>query len=165
LVLADQILGVPVTARILLAKTGLDGHWRGIMAVAHALRDAGFDVLLLGMARADEIVAAAVQEDVDLIGLNVGGRIEVVTRIVTAVREAAPGMPIFAGGTLSPAALRELDRLGIPGFPPGSPLTAIVASARKLTAIGTPPGTATQAAHVGPGEPTPDGRGGQRADH
>jgi methylmalonyl-CoA mutase C-terminal domain/subunit len=123
-----------MTSRILLAKTGLDGHWRGISAVAMALRDAGFEVLLLGMARAEEIAAATVQEDVDLVGLNVGGRIEVVERIVAAVRQAAPGTPIFAGGTLSPAALRRLEELGIPGFPPGSSLPSIVESARTLIA-------------------------------
>jgi methylmalonyl-CoA mutase C-terminal domain/subunit len=123
-------------SRILLAKTGLDGHWRGISAVAIALRDAGFEVLLLGMARAEEIAAAAIQEDVDLVGLNVGGRIEVVERIVAAIRQADPDMPIFAGGTLSPAAVRRLGELGIPGFPPGSSLPSIVGSARELIAGG-----------------------------
>lgn len=120
-------------ARVLIAKTGLDGHWRGVSAVAQTLRDAGFEVVLLGMARAEEIVATAVQEDVDLVGLNVGGRMEVVERIITAVRAADPDLPIFAGGTLPPAAMRRLDELGVPGFPPGSSLTAIVASARELT--------------------------------
>jgi methylmalonyl-CoA mutase, C-terminal domain len=122
-----------MASRILLAKTGLDGHWRGISAVAMALRDAGFEVLLLGMARAEEIAVAAVQEDVDLVGLNVGGRIEVVERIVAAIRQADPDMPIFAGGTLPPAALRRLEELGIPGFPPGSALPSIIESARTLT--------------------------------
>jgi methylmalonyl-CoA mutase C-terminal domain/subunit len=123
-----------MASRILLAKTGLDGHWRGISAVAMALRDAGFEVLLLGMARAEEIASIAIQEDVDLVGLNVGGRIEVVERIVAAIRQADPGMPIFAGGTLPPAAIRRLGELGIPGFPPGSSLPSIVESARTLTA-------------------------------
>lgn len=120
-------------ARVLIAKTGLDGHWRGVSAVAQALRDGGFEVVLLGMARADEIVATATQEDVDLVGLNVGGRMEVVERIIAAVRTADPDLPIFAGGTLPPAALRRLDELGVPGFPPGSSLADIVASARTLT--------------------------------
>ena len=122
-----------MAARILLAKTGLDGHWRGISAVAMALRDAGFEVLLLGMARAEEIASSAIQEDVDLVGLNVGGRIEVVERIVEAIRQVAPEMPIFAGGTLPPAAVRRLSELGIPAFPPGSSLPSIVESARVLT--------------------------------
>jgi methylmalonyl-CoA mutase C-terminal domain/subunit len=122
-----------MSARVLLAKTGLDGHWRGISAVAKALRDAGFEVVLAGMARADEIVAIAIQEDVDLVGLNVGGRMEVVERIVEAVREADPDMAIFAGGTLPPAALRRLAELGIRGFPPGSSLESIVEAAHELT--------------------------------
>jgi methylmalonyl-CoA mutase C-terminal domain/subunit len=121
-------------ARVLLAKTGLDGHWRGLSIVAHALRDAGFEVVLAGMARADEIVAAVEQEDVDLVGLNVGGRIEVVERIIESLRATAPEMPIFAGGTLPPAAIRRLQELGVEGFPPGSSLASIVEAARRLTA-------------------------------
>jgi methylmalonyl-CoA mutase C-terminal domain/subunit len=121
-------------ARVLLAKTGLDGHWRGLSVVAHALRDAGFEVVLAGMARPDEIVAAVEQEDVDLVGLNVGGRIEVVERIIESLRATAPEMPIFAGGTLPPAAIRRLQELGVEGFPPGSSLASIVEAARRLTA-------------------------------
>ncbi len=120
--------------RIVLAKTGLDGHWRGLSVVAHALRDAGFEVVLAGMARPEEIVAAVEQEDVDLVGLNVGGRIEVVERIIEAVRAAAPGLPIIAGGTLPPPAVRRLRELGIPAFPPGSSLASIIDEARRLTA-------------------------------
>lgn len=122
-----------MAARVLLAKTGLDGHWRGISAVANALRDGGFEVVLAGMARAEEIVAIATQEDVDLVGLNVGGRMEVVERIVAAIRDALPGVPIFAGGTLPPAALHRLSELDIRGFPPGSSLESIVTAARELT--------------------------------
>ncbi|MCW2497209.1 cobalamin-dependent protein [Jatrophihabitans sp.] len=122
-----------MSGRILLAKTGLDGHWRGISAVANALRDGGFEVIFAGMARAEEIVAMAIQEDVDLVGLNVGGRIEVVLRIVVALREAAPDLPVFAGGTLPPPALAQLAELGIEGFPPGSSLASILDAARRLT--------------------------------
>jgi methylmalonyl-CoA mutase C-terminal domain/subunit len=86
------------------------------------------------MARADEIVAAVEQEDVDLVGLNVGGRIEVVERIIESLRATAPEMPIFAGGTLPPAAIRRLQELGVEGFPPGSSLASIVEAARRLTA-------------------------------
>lgn len=123
-------------ARVLLAKTGLDGHWRGISAVANALRNAGFEVVFAGMARADEIVAIAIQEDVDLVGLNVGGRIEVVERIVTALHDAAPELPVFVGGTLPPPAIARLKTMGIQGFPPGSSLASIVDAARQLTGVG-----------------------------
>lgn len=119
--------------RVLVAKTGLDGHWRGVSVVARALRDAGFEVILLGMARSDEIVAVSVQEDVDLIGLNVGGRIEVVERIIQSVREQVPELPIFAGGTIPPSSVSRLADLGVRSFPPGSSLASIVEAARELT--------------------------------
>jgi methylmalonyl-CoA mutase C-terminal domain/subunit len=119
--------------RVLIAKTALDGHWRGVSAVANALRDGGFEVVLAGMANADQIVALAVQEDVDLVGLNVGGRIEIVERILAALRASVPDVPVFAGGTLPPPALRRLAELGVRGFPPGSSLASIVDAARELT--------------------------------
>jgi methylmalonyl-CoA mutase C-terminal domain/subunit len=122
-----------MASRVLMAKTALDGHWRGVSAVSNALRDGGFEVVLAGMANAEEIVRLAIQEDVDLVGLNVGGRIEVVERIISALRESVPDVPIFAGGTLPPPALRRLGELGVQGFPPGSSLADIVAAARKLT--------------------------------
>jgi methylmalonyl-CoA mutase cobalamin-binding subunit len=99
---------------------------RGLMPagrVAMALCDAGFEVLLLGMARAEGIAAAAIQEGIALVGLNVGGRIEVVERIVAAISQADPDIPIFAGGTLSP----------------GSSLPSIVESARKPVSGGGVP--------------------------
>lgn len=123
----------PVRPRIVLAKTGLDGHWRGLNVVAVALRDAGFEVILLGAALPEEIVTAAQNEDADLVGLNVGGRIEVVERIIDALRAAMPEMPIFAGGTLPPRAVARLRDLGVQAFPPGSTLAAIVEAARSLT--------------------------------
>lgn len=118
--------------RVLLAKTGLDGHWRGLSIVSRGLRDHGFEVVMLGTATADEIASAALQEDVDLVGLNVGGRIEVVERVIAAVRSRAPGLPIFAGGTLSPAAVTRLQELSVPAFPPGSSMSSIVQAAREL---------------------------------
>jgi methylmalonyl-CoA mutase C-terminal domain/subunit len=125
--------------RVLLAKTGLDGHWRGLHVVATALRDAGFEVVLAGMARPEEIAAAAAAEDVDLVGLNVGGSMAVAERTVALIRQLVPTIPIFAGGTLPPQALVRLTSLGIQGFPPGSSLAAIVKSARELTNY-APPG-------------------------
>lgn len=119
-------------ARVLLAKTGLDGHWRGVSVVARGLREAGFEVILGGMARADEIVAMAEQDDVDLVGLNVGGRIEVVERIIAALRSSMPDVPVFAGGTISPAAVRRLRELNVECFPPGSSIAEITAAAQRL---------------------------------
>lgn len=119
--------------RILLVKTALDGHWRGLSMVARALRDAGFHVILGGMVKADEIVRAAVDEDVDLVGLNVGGHVEVVERIVAELRAARPELPIFAGGVLSPSTCRRLAAHGVETYPPGSALLDIVGAAERLT--------------------------------
>jgi methylmalonyl-CoA mutase C-terminal domain/subunit len=124
-------------ARVLIAKTGLDGHWRGVSVVSRALRDAGFEVILIGMARADQIVAVAIQEGVDLVGLNIGGRIEVVERIVDGLRAAGLDAPIFAGGTIPPPSAKRLSELGVRAFPPGSSLSSIVDAAFELT--GTTP--------------------------
>lgn len=122
------------TRRILMAKTGLDGHWRGPTIVARALRDAGFEVIMIGMATADEVVRAAVDEDVDLVGLNIGGHVEVAERAVEAIRLARPELPIFAGGVVPPWAKKRLEEKGVEVFPPGSQLPEIVEAARRLTA-------------------------------
>ena len=121
--------------RILMAKTGLDGHWRGPTIVATALRDAGFEVIMIGMARAEEVVQAAIDEDVDLVGLNVGGHVDVAVRAVEQVQEACEDMPIFAGGVVPPHAKRRLESLGVEVYPPGSQLPEIVDAARRLTGL------------------------------
>lgn len=119
--------------RVLLAKTALDGHWRGLSLVARGLRDAGFEVILAGMARDDEIARLAADEDVDLVGLNIGGRIEVVERIADALAAAMPRVPIFAGGAVAPWMKKRLEGRGIEVYPPGSALAVIVAAAARLT--------------------------------
>ena len=124
-----------IRPRVLIAKTGLDGHWRGVSVVSRALREAGFEVVQIGMARADQIVAIAIQEDVDLVGLNIGGRIEIVERIVTQLRDSLIDVPVFAGGTISPSSAKQLEELGVKAFPPGSTLSAIVDSACELTGV------------------------------
>ena len=121
--------------RILMAKTGLDGHWRGPTIVARALRDAGFEVIMIGMANTQDIVAAAVDEDVDLVGLNIGGHIDVAIRAIENVQTTRPGLPIFAGGTIPPHAARQLEALGVEVYPPGSQLVDIVDAAERLTGI------------------------------
>ena len=119
--------------RILMAKTGLDGHWRGPTIVARALRDAGFEVIMIGMAKTDDIVRSAIDEDVDLVGLNVGGHIGVAIRAIENVQKARPDLPIFAGGTIPPYAAKQLEALGVEVYPPGSQLTDIVDAAERLT--------------------------------
>lgn len=124
----------PNPRRVLLAKTSLDGHWRGLSVVARALRDGGFHVIMGGMLTGQEIVRAAVDEDVDLVGLNVGGHVEVVVRVIGELRAARPDLPIFAGGVLPPSSCRRLGELGVETYPPGSSLEDIVTAARRLTA-------------------------------
>lgn len=123
--------------RILLVKTALDGHWRGLSVVARALRDAGFHVIMGGMITGPEMVRAAIDEDVDLVGLNVGGHAAVVERIIGELRAARPELPIFAGGVLPPSTCRRLAELGVETYPPGSTLEQIVDAAQRLTGIAT----------------------------
>jgi methylmalonyl-CoA mutase, C-terminal domain len=122
------------SGRVLMAKTSLDGHWRGVAVVSRALRDAGFEVVMLGAASAD----AALQEDVDIVGLNVGGRVEVVERILDRLAGAAPDIPVMAGGTIAPWARKRLEARGVAVFPPGSSLQAVVDEARRLSPSGSP---------------------------
>ncbi|MBK6657141.1 MAG: cobalamin-dependent protein [Proteobacteria bacterium] len=123
----------PINRRVLIAKTGLDGHWRGVTLVAQALRDAGFEVVLAGMARAEQIVRMAEDEDVQLIGLNVGGHIEVVERILDALNVAVPDIPVFAGGIIPPWMVERLAARGVEAYPPGSALADVVSAAQRLT--------------------------------
>lgn len=118
--------------RVLMAKTSLDGHWRGVLVVSRALRDAGFEVVQLGEALPDEIAAVAVDEDVDVVGLNVGGRVEVVLRAVDAIETRGGAIPVIAGGTIAPGAARQLEARGVKVFPPGSSLDSIVTTVREL---------------------------------
>lgn len=122
-------------ARVVIAKTSLDGHWRGINVVAKALRDGGFEVILLGMARDTEIVRAVADEDPDLVGLNIGGRIEVAQRIIDALRESGYTGPVMAGGTIPPYAVKLLEQSGVQCFPPGSSLAEISRAARRLIGL------------------------------
>jgi methylmalonyl-CoA mutase C-terminal domain/subunit len=131
----DIATGAGAPRRVLLAKTALDGHWRGISVVARALRDGGFQVILGGMSTGTEIVRAAIDEDVDLVGLNVGGHVEVAERIIGELRAARADLPIFAGGIIAPWAAKRLKALGVEVFPPGSQLDAIVECARRLTGV------------------------------
>lgn len=119
--------------RVVVAKTSLDGHWRGVSVVARALRDAGFEVILLGMVRDGEIARAAIDEDADLVGLNIGGRIQVAERIIQTLRTEGYEGPVFAGGTIPPYAVKKLGAMGVECFPPGSSLDAIVEAAKRLT--------------------------------
>jgi methylmalonyl-CoA mutase C-terminal domain/subunit len=101
--------------------------------VSRALRDGGFEVILAGMITADTIARVAADEDVDLIGLNVGGRVEVVERILDTLEANGVHTPVFAGGTIPHYAVDRLERRNVACFPPGSSLDDIVECARRLT--------------------------------
>ena len=103
--------------RIVLAKVGLDGHDRGAKVVARVLRDAGMDVIYTGLHRTpDEVVAAAVQEDVDILGLSLlsGAHMTLVPRIVELLRRAdATDIAVVVGGVIPDEDVPELLRLGV----------------------------------------------------
>ncbi len=100
--------------------------------VVHVLRDAGFEVIYLGMATAEEIAAAAVQEDVDVVGLNVGGSLAVVMRILDELDDSAPDVGVMLGGTIQPQHRAALGARGVSTFPPGSGYSDIVEEAGRL---------------------------------
>lgn len=103
--------------RVLLAKVGLDGHDRGVKVVARALRDAGMDVIYTGLHRTpDEVVAAAVQEDVDILGVSLlsGVQLTVFPKIFKLLREqGADDLIVVAGGVMPDEDVAELKRLGV----------------------------------------------------
>ncbi len=110
--------------RVLIAKPGLDGHDRGAKVVARALRDAGFEVVYTGLRQTPEQIAqAAVQEDVDAVGLSIlsGAHRRLFPMVVTALREAGAGdILVFGGGIIPHEDLAFLgdagvDRVFLPG--------------------------------------------------
>ena len=116
--------------RVLLAKPGLDGHDRGIKVVGMALRDAGAEVIYLGMRQTvDQILEAAAQEDVDVIGMSVlsGAHLTLGGRLLEA--RAAHGLadvPVVIGGTIPKADAERLEALGARVYAMGSNLDDVV---------------------------------------
>ncbi|NLI14879.1 MAG: cobalamin B12-binding domain-containing protein [candidate division Zixibacteria bacterium] len=117
--------------RILLAKPGLDGHDRGIKVVAAALRDAGFEVIYTGLRQTPEqIVSAAIQEDVDVVGLSVlsGAHMTLFPAVLEGIRrEGAEYILVFGGGIIDDEDSRKLKEMGIGEiFTPGTNTEEIV---------------------------------------
>ena len=118
--------------RVIVGKAGLDGHDRGAKVVARALRDAGVEVIYTGLHQTPEqIVAAAIQEDVDAIGLSVlsGAHMTLFARVIELLKEhSAADIVVFGGGIIPDADIAELTRMGVAKiFTPGAPTTEIVA--------------------------------------
>jgi methylmalonyl-CoA mutase C-terminal domain/subunit len=119
--------------KILVAKPGLDGHDRGAKVVAQALRDAGHEVVYTGLKRTpEEIVAEALQEDVDVIGLSIlsGAHLPLTRKVVEGLRAAGAGdVGVVVGGTIPPRDVEPLKALGASAvFPMSTPLRDIVAA-------------------------------------
>ena len=117
--------------RILVAKPGLDGHDRGIKVVARALRDAGFEVVYTGLHQTPEqIASAAIQEDVDAVGLSClsGAHMTLFPRVVQLLKEQGGGdVVVFGGGIIPDRDIGPLKEAGIAEvFTPGTPTTTIV---------------------------------------
>ena len=116
--------------RILIARLGLDAHWRGSIVVARALRDAGMEVIYVGNQRPEAIVKADVEENVDFVGLSTlsGNHMELVPVVVRLMREAGiPDIPVLLGGTVPPDDVPKLKAIGVDGiFGPGTALKDIV---------------------------------------
>jgi len=122
--------------RILIAKPGLDGHDRGAKIIARALRDAGVEVIYTGLHQTPEmIVEAALQEDVDAIGLSVlsGAHMTLFPAVLDLLRQrGVDDLPVFGGGIVPPQDIAELKQQGVREvFTPGASTDDIVAWARS----------------------------------
>ena len=122
--------------RVLVAKPGLDGHDRGAKIIARALRDAGMEVIYTGLRQTPEmIVNAALQEDVQVIGLSIlsGAHNAIVPRVLELLREKEmAGVKVIVGGIIPDEDARELERQGVTAvFQPGASLETIVSGVRQ----------------------------------
>ncbi len=122
--------------RVLLAKPGLDGHDRGIKVIAAAFRDAGFEVIYTGLRQTPTmIVDAAIQEDVDVIGISVlsGAHMTLFPAVLDEMKtRGAKGMLLFGGGIIPDDDKAELEKLGVAKiFTPGAPTEEAIGFLRK----------------------------------
>jgi methylmalonyl-CoA mutase C-terminal domain/subunit len=126
--------------RVLVAKVGLDGHDRGAKVVAAALRDAGMEVIYTGLRKTPEmIVEAALQEDVDAIGISIlsGAHMTVFPKLVTLLKQKGlDDVLLFGGGIIPDKDIEELGRLGVGRlFTPGASTQAIVGYIKEWAAV------------------------------
>jgi methylmalonyl-CoA mutase C-terminal domain/subunit len=123
--------------RVLIAKPGLDGHDRGAKLVARALRDAGCEVIYMGIRRRPEAIAAvAVDEDVQIVGLSIlsGAHVALTAKVAEALRAAGSDALIVVGGTIPQRDVARLEAAGASAvYPTGTPLDALVESVRALS--------------------------------
>ncbi len=116
--------------RVLIARLGLDSHWRGSIMVARALRDAGMEVIYLGNQLPEEIVEAAIQEDSDIVGLSTlsGNHTMLAPEVVKKLKEkGAEDKTVILGGTIPPGDIPKLKEAGIGEiFGPGTAFENII---------------------------------------
>ena len=122
--------------RILLAKPGLDGHDRGVKVIASAFRDAGFEVIYTGLRQTPEmIVEAAIQEDVDAIGMSIlsGAHMTLFPRVLDLLREkGADHILLFGGGIVPKEDMGKLEKKGVGKlFTPGTITTEAIEYVKK----------------------------------
>jgi methylmalonyl-CoA mutase C-terminal domain/subunit len=122
---------MPPKIRVVIAKPGLDGHDRGAKVIARALRDAGMEVIYTGLRQTPEqIVAAALQEDADVIGLSIlsGAHLHICPRVMELLREQGlTDVLVVVGGIIPDVDIPRLNEIGIRGiFLPGTPMQEIV---------------------------------------
>ena len=114
---AERTCIVSNKIRVLLAKVGLDGHDRGVKIVARCLRDAGMDVVYTGLHRSpDEVVAAAVQEDVDVLGISLlsGAHMTIFPKVLAGLKaRGVNDMIIVGGGVMPDEDVLELKKMGV----------------------------------------------------
>jgi methylmalonyl-CoA mutase C-terminal domain/subunit len=129
-------VSVERTVRVVVAKPGLDGHDRGAKIVARALRDAGFEVIYTGLHQTPEqVVATAIQEDADAIGLSVlsGAHNYLFKRVLDLLKEkGADDVVVFGGGIIPPEDVAALKAIGVKElFTPGTSTQDIVRFVRE----------------------------------
>jgi methylmalonyl-CoA mutase C-terminal domain/subunit len=121
--------------RVLVAKVGLDGHDRGVKVVARILRDAGYEVIYTGLFQTpDTVAAAAVDEDVDVIGLSMlsGAHMTLAPLVVQKVRERGSDIPVVVGGIVPNRDVNELESAGVAKIlTPGATAAEVVDAIRE----------------------------------
>jgi methylmalonyl-CoA mutase C-terminal domain/subunit len=123
--------------RVLIAKPGLDGHDRGAKVIARALRDAGMEVIYTGLRQTPEMIAtAALQEDVDAVGLSIlsGAHMTLVPRVLELLKANGQGeLCVFVGGIIPDEDARQLRNMGIKAvYGPGTPTSQVIADLQQI---------------------------------
>ena len=123
--------------RVLIAKPGLDGHDRGAKVVARALRDAGMEVIYTGLRQTPEMIAeAALQEDVDIVGLSIlsGAHMALVPRVLELLKaNGQESVKLFVGGIIPDEDVPQLQAMGVTGvYGPGASTEVIAADIRRI---------------------------------